>query len=90
MLRRLVAVTAAVAALSVLPTLPDALGEAQARDFTPWQLCLIQAEQDCYPLDSNGNPRPPNLGDPTEQAAYEACTAVTTARCNGLPGDPNG
>lgn len=79
--------TILVAALALGVAAPTTHAAPKRADYF---VCLAQAEQGCYPLDANGNPRPPDFGDPVEEAAYRTCYLEASERCEGLPGDPNG
>lgn len=81
-----VAVLAAAGAFALaLPTSKP----AKAKQITQYDMCMLNSYYDCYPLDSSGLPRPPNLGDIDEAAQFEQCVVETSVRCKGLPGDPN-
>lgn len=60
----------------------------EARDITPWDMCMIQATIVCYPRDGNGMIYLPTPGTP-EGDAYDMCVAAEQGLCAGLPGDPN-
>lgn len=81
-----IAVLAAAGAFALaLPTSKP----AEAKQISQYDMCMLNAYYDCYPLDAYGLPRPPNLSDIEEAARFEQCVVENSARCSGLPGDPN-
>ncbi|MET4682844.1 hypothetical protein [Brevundimonas faecalis] len=88
-IRRLALGAVVLAAAGLTAAVTPGASPAEAQGLSQYDMCMLNAYYDCYPRDSSGQPRPPNLGDMDEAAAFEQCVAASYPRCAGLPGDPN-
>lgn len=87
--RRLALSAAVFAAAGALALAIPTSRPAEAQTISQYDMCMLNAYYDCYPLDAYGLPRPPNLSDIEEAAQFEQCVVQSSIRCSGLPGDPN-
>lgn len=81
MLRSIIAIAVATAAITAAPVTP-----VEAQDIHPFDICVLNGTESCYPVGPWG-PYLPTWGSP-EEAEFQQCMASLEAACEAIHGRP--